>query len=883
MLEIRNLVKTYSTKGGVTVRALDDVTVTFPEKGMVFLLGRSGSGKSTLLNVSGGLDKPDSGEIIVKGRSSKDFSESDFDSYRNTYVGFIFQEYNILNEFTVEQNIALALQLQNKPNDKKAVERLLEQVDLKGLGKRKPNTLSGGQKQRVAIARALIKEPEIIMADEPTGALDSNTGRQVLDTLKKLSENKLVVVVSHDREFAKHYGDRVIELADGKIISDISKDKAKPENITNNLQMISDDTISIKDTEKVTEEEVKSILSILKKKKGEAIITSGSETLGEIKKVCKVDEDGNREYFKATEKVDVKEYDGKQTKFIKSRLPIGHALKMGASGLKTKPIRLIFTILLSVVAFAMFGIASTLMLYDSSFSISKALIDANNPSITLSKEHTITMQSIRIDNETGESTIDGEYESTKSALFGVQETLDKSVSGLDYAGVFNFMGDKESALDARVKFRFIHSGFNFEIKTESNYYPVTDLLGFSDCGEAYMLRNGYSRVGQGKYPTENNEVAISKYFAELIISNEDFKLQNVEEVIGRKITFNDCKAISERKEFTIVGIYDAGYIDPKYDDLKDKNSNISQIERQQLTSSLADYLNNSLHTVIFVSEGFYDEYSKNIPESLGGTYIASLPVKGFGISESPIEYDVKDNYMNFYTDVNAKAYSDLFKFYNSKGEEISFSIADNEVFISKYAFDRPYYQRIENLAMEISQLSYYDEEAINIFGHYDYFFQLYNEGKYDEVIDILNEWYQKLKLKELYARTANNFRYNLDSNGVYPEDFDKFALACDELNHFSPWGSDPVYPSKDAWDIIEDFMNKHLKTYCPQIFYGGLFIELNSVMSAKYNNYNYGNDFVDGLESYHILDGLLCNSLKKCTNREDSIYPLFTYTIFIIG
>ena len=205
MLEVKNLVKHYSTKGGVTVKALDNVSVTFPETGMVFLLGRSGSGKSTLLNVSGGLDKPDSGEIIVKGRSSKDFSQADFDSYRNTYVGFVFQEYNILNDFTVEQNIALALQLQSKPNDKKAVNDILNQVDLKGLGKRKPNTLSGGQKQRVAIARALIKNPEIIFADEPTGALDSNTGRQVLDTLKKLSETKLVVVVSHDREFAEFY------------------------------------------------------------------------------------------------------------------------------------------------------------------------------------------------------------------------------------------------------------------------------------------------------------------------------------------------------------------------------------------------------------------------------------------------------------------------------------------------------------------------------------------------------------------------------------------------------------------------------------------------------------------------------------------------------
>ena len=223
MLSVKNLVKVYKTKGGTEVRALDDVSVEFPETGMVFLLGRSGSGKSTLLNVAGGLDKPDSGEVIVKGKSSKDFSASDFDSYRNTFVGFVFQEYNILNEFNIEQNIALALQLQGKKNDKEAVNALLEQVDLADMGKRKPNTLSGGQKQRVAIARALIKEPEIIMADEPTGALDSNTGKQVLDTLKKLSATKLVIIVSHDREFAEQYGDRIIELKDGKILSDTSK------------------------------------------------------------------------------------------------------------------------------------------------------------------------------------------------------------------------------------------------------------------------------------------------------------------------------------------------------------------------------------------------------------------------------------------------------------------------------------------------------------------------------------------------------------------------------------------------------------------------------------------------------------------------------------
>ena len=189
MLEVRNLSKIYKStvKNGVDTKALDDVSLTFPEKGMVFLLGKSGSGKSTLLNVCGGLDAPTSGEIIVKGKSSKSFSQSDFDSYRNTFIGFIFQEYNILNEFSVEDNIALALELQGKPKDKRVIAELLEQVDLSGFAKRKPNTLSGGQKQRIAIARALVKSPEIIMADEPTGALDSATGKQVFDTLKKLS------------------------------------------------------------------------------------------------------------------------------------------------------------------------------------------------------------------------------------------------------------------------------------------------------------------------------------------------------------------------------------------------------------------------------------------------------------------------------------------------------------------------------------------------------------------------------------------------------------------------------------------------------------------------------------------------------------------------
>ena len=156
MLEIKDIHRTYLPKKGVPVKALDGVSLSFADKGLVFILGKSGSGKSTLLNVIGGLDVADSGEFVIKGKSSKDFSNADFDSYRNTFIGFIFQEYNILNEFSVGQNIALAMKLQGRKVTDETLNAILDEVDLSGYANRKPNELSGGQKLRVAIARALI-------------------------------------------------------------------------------------------------------------------------------------------------------------------------------------------------------------------------------------------------------------------------------------------------------------------------------------------------------------------------------------------------------------------------------------------------------------------------------------------------------------------------------------------------------------------------------------------------------------------------------------------------------------------------------------------------------------------------------------------------------
>lgn len=221
MITLKNLKKSYSSNKKEKFIALNDITLELPNTGFIFVVGKSGSGKSTLLNVLGGLDKYDSGEIIVKGKSTMDFKDADFDSYRNTYVGFVFQEFNLLEEYTIEKNIRLALELQGKTGDNDVIIKdILDKVELYDKKDNKINEISGGQKQRVAIARALVKNPDIILADEPTGNLDSETGKQIMDTLKTLSNDKLVVMITHDIEYANDYADRIIELKDGRVLKD---------------------------------------------------------------------------------------------------------------------------------------------------------------------------------------------------------------------------------------------------------------------------------------------------------------------------------------------------------------------------------------------------------------------------------------------------------------------------------------------------------------------------------------------------------------------------------------------------------------------------------------------------------------------------------------
>lgn len=234
MIELKNLSKIYETKKN-TVTALKNVSLIFENNNMTFILGKSGSGKSTLLNLLGGLDRPSSGQILIENKDMGNFSSNDYDDYRNTYVGFVFQDFNLIEDYNVYENIILSLKLQKKEINEDKINQLLEELELTNLKYRRVNELSGGQKQRVAIARALIKDPKIILADEPTGNLDSETGKQVFELLQKISKKRLVIIVSHDNDSANTYGDRIIEIKDGEIISDsMPIEKKESKNNVNN-------------------------------------------------------------------------------------------------------------------------------------------------------------------------------------------------------------------------------------------------------------------------------------------------------------------------------------------------------------------------------------------------------------------------------------------------------------------------------------------------------------------------------------------------------------------------------------------------------------------------------------------------------------------------
>ena len=221
MLKLEKIKKDYKS-GDTTVQALKEISIEFRKSEFVSILGQSGCGKTTLLNIIGGLDRYTSGDLIINGKSTKKFKDKDWDAYRNYSVGFVFQSYNLIPHQSILSNVELALTISGV-SKKERKERAIKALQDVGLGEhihKKPNQLSGGQMQRVAIARALVNNPDIILADEPTGALDTKTSVQIMEILKEISKDKLIIMVTHNPELAEKYSTRVIKILDGVITDD---------------------------------------------------------------------------------------------------------------------------------------------------------------------------------------------------------------------------------------------------------------------------------------------------------------------------------------------------------------------------------------------------------------------------------------------------------------------------------------------------------------------------------------------------------------------------------------------------------------------------------------------------------------------------------------
>lgn len=271
MLELKNIKKSYKT-GEFVQHALKGVSLTFDRNEFVCILGASGSGKTTLLNIIGGLDRYDSGDLIINNMSTKKFNDNLWDAYRNNCVGFIFQSYNLIGHLSVLENVEMSLTLSGVKNKKEKALSALDRVGLKDHAYKKPNQLSGGQMQRVAIARAIVNDPEVILADEPTGALDTKTSKQIMELIKEISKEKLVIMVTHNPDLAKKYATRIIEVKDGEVISDsLPKEKYKDKN-----------NIEIKKTKMSFLTALKLSFNNIRTKKGRTFLTAFASSIGII-------------------------------------------------------------------------------------------------------------------------------------------------------------------------------------------------------------------------------------------------------------------------------------------------------------------------------------------------------------------------------------------------------------------------------------------------------------------------------------------------------------------------------------------------------------------------------------------------------------------------
>ena len=522
MIKVQNLTKIYKTKNRTSCMALDHVSFTLEDNGMVFVLGKSGSGKSTLLNLLGGLDEFEEGEIFFENERLSKFTKYDFYDYRCRHIGFVFQDFHLLEELTVEENIALVLDLESAEHGD-LITNALQKVGLQDYGSRYPRELSGGQKQRVAMARAIVKNPEAILCDEPTGNLDAENSRQILNLLKEFSKTKLVIIVSHNVPDAENYADRILELCDGQII----RDEIRRDGYVNKFEVDEEGTLTLPYNKTLSGEQIDEMVDGIRS--------------GDVKKVVQNDD--------GFQKIDSKniELRGRPYARRNSGMSFKKTMFLTRTMMRGKYRCFLVAAITATLIVSCFAVFQSFLHYNVNNSISTQMIKNDFPVIAYQKAAEFGTGLLSVDQ-----------------LIHINEKDLEAFRQTEYGDRMHILYDHALMIAPGVDDRIGAKASRDGVSNVSNFY-IQETYGVLQCDMELLKRvfgdDIESRVLVGDLSCPNNGIIITDYVADSIIySNPQY--QNYESIIGVYRSPDDLR-------YGVVdAIIETGYRE-KYQELKD--------------------------------------------------------------------------------------------------------------------------------------------------------------------------------------------------------------------------------------------------------------------------------------------------------------------------
>ena len=566
MIKVQELTKIYKSKNRTNCVALDHVSFTLPDNGMVFVLGKSGSGKSTLLNLLGGLDEFEEGEIFFEDEQLSGFTQQDFYDYRCRHIGFVFQDFHLLEELTVEENIKLVFDLESADYGDR-ISYSLEKVGMLQYASRYPRELSGGQKQRVAMARAIAKNPEVILCDEPTGNLDADNSKQILNLLKEFSKTKLVIIVSHNIPDAEAYADRVLELCDGKILRDVER----REGYANAFGVDEEGTLTLPYNKTLSGEEIDHMVDGIRS--------------GDVKKVVQND-DG----FHPVKDI---AFRGRPYSRRNAGMSLKNSLRLTRTMMRNQYLRFLITALTATLIVSCFSVFQSFLHYDVNITLSNAMIRNGFPAMVYQKaevtgsEKSLSTGSLIHINE-------GDFAAFRNTKYGDQ----MYVLYADGLPILANAGDTISQKSSR------------DPRTNADTFYIYETFGVLECDKDFLTylfaRNGELEVIAGDISQPNKGLIITDYVADGIMQGNPERYSDYESIIG---IFYNSKGNCYGK---IDAIIETHY-EEEYGDLKNR---MDQMRKSGDQTGLKDLKNSDeflrfaeqVHLFLGISYTFSKDY-----------------------------------------------------------------------------------------------------------------------------------------------------------------------------------------------------------------------------------------------------------------------------------